>query len=242
MEHYYALFSGGLDSVLAVLKVLAQEKDVVVSPLFFDYGQKAAEKEEEAVANLVPLLKDYGRRNNAVVEDYRKYKIGGTDLFKWSESAILKGREDFGDIDLENRNMILISIAISIIMSDRKRGKTHGKKQGLIVGFKNEHYDTRRRFALGLNQILGQGDFSVEIVTPLVADDDVVGWHSLAKQICSIEGSVALLPLTWSCYYPTSEGSPCKRCPPCESRSELTQEVGTRTRMKSEGRGDTERQ
>ena len=146
----------------------------------------------------------------------------------------LKGREDFGDVDLENRNMILISIAVSIIMSDRKREKTDSKKQGLIVGFKNEHYDTTREFALGLNQVLGQKDFSIEIITPLVEDDSVVGWHSLAKQIYTIRGAEALLSYTWSCYYPTLEGSPCRRCPPCISRGKLSKEMRTRTRIKSQ--------
>jgi 7-cyano-7-deazaguanine synthase in queuosine biosynthesis len=234
MKRYYALFSGGVDSVLAVLKVATQERDITVVPLFFDYGQKAAVKEEEAVGRLIPLLRDFGKQRNVVIKDYRKYELGGTDLFKWSESSILQGREDVGDVNLENRNMILISIAVSIIMSDRKREKTDSEKQGLIVGFKNEYYDTTRGFALGLNQVLGQKDISVEIVTPLVEDDNVVGWHSLAKQIHSIKGAEVLLPNTWSCYYPTSEGSPCTRCHPCISRGKLSKEVETRARMKSQ--------
>jgi 7-cyano-7-deazaguanine synthase in queuosine biosynthesis len=180
------------------------------------------------------LLRDFGKRRNVVIEDYQKYEIGGTDLFKWSESSILQGREDFGDADLENRNMILISVAVSIIMSDRKREKTGNKKQGLIVGFKNEHYDTTRGFAWGLNQVLGQRDILVEIVTPLVEDDNAVGWHSLARQIHSINGAEALLSNTWSCYYPTSEGSPCTRCHPCISRGKLNREVGTQARIKSQ--------
>jgi 7-cyano-7-deazaguanine synthase in queuosine biosynthesis len=233
LKHYYALFSGGLDSALAVLKIITQEKDIRVTPLFFDYGQKAAKKEEEAVAKLVPLLRDFGRQNDVVVEDYRKYEIGGTGLFEWSESSILIGREDFGKPDLENRNMVLISIAISIIMSDRNRDKTHGKKQGLVVGFRNEHYDTKRRFALGLNQILSQQEeFSIEIITPLVQGNKEVRSRSLAKQIHAI-GAKALLSYAWSCYYPTEEGSPCTKCSPCKSRAELDGEVKTRLVMKS---------
>lgn len=238
MKHYYALFSGGLDSALAVLKIITQEKDVRVTPLFFDYGQKAAKKEEEAVAKLVPLLRDFGKHNNAVVEDYRKYEIGGTGLFEWSESSILTGREDF-EPDLENRNIVLISIAISIIMSDRKREKTHGKKQGLVVGFRNEHYDTKRRFALGLNQVLSQKGFSIEIITPLVQGDKVVLSRSLAKQIHAIGGAEALLSYAWSCYYPTEEGSPCTGCSPCKSRANLDSEVKTRLAEKSQRRRTT---
>ena len=232
MKHYYALFSGGVDSALAVLKIIRREKDIRISPLFFDYGQKAAKKEEEAVTKLIPLLRDFGGQNNIILEDYRKYEIGGTDLFKWSESSILKGREDSGDTDLENRNMILIGAAISIIMSDRKREKTRSKRRGLIVGFKNEHYDTTRRFALGLNQIIGQQDFSIEIITPLVENDRKRSWRSLAEEIHSIEGADALLSYAWSCYYPTSEGSTCTECGPCKSRKKLSDELGIRTRMK----------
>ena len=230
MKHYYALFSGGVDSALAVLKIITQEKNAVITSLFFDYGQKAA-KQEEAVAKLIPLLRGLGERHGVVVEDYQKYEIGGTDLFDWSESSILKGRKDFGEVDLENRNMVLISIAISIIMSDRKREGSRSKKRGLIVGFRNEHYDTKRRFALGLNQVLDQKDFSIEIITPLVTNDNKVGWHSLARQISSI-GAEALLSYAWSCYYPTAEGSPCTECSPCTTRAKLSGEVRIRTKEK----------
>lgn len=226
MKHYYSLFSGGVDSALAVLKIVTRERGIRVTPIFLDYGQKAAEKEEEAVARLIPLLRGFGAPNNVVLENYQKHIIGGTGLFKWSQSSILKGREDFGDPDLENRNMILISIAISIIMSDRKRERALGERQGLIVGFKNEHYDTRRGFALALNQVIAEGDLSVEIVTPLVDDDTVVGWHSLARQIHEIPGAETLLSYAWSCYYPTPDGSACSKCPPCKSRNNLSAEVG----------------
>jgi tRNA U34 2-thiouridine synthase MnmA/TrmU len=33
MKRYYALFSGGVDSALAVLKVATQERDITVVPL-----------------------------------------------------------------------------------------------------------------------------------------------------------------------------------------------------------------
>jgi 7-cyano-7-deazaguanine synthase in queuosine biosynthesis len=230
MKHHYSLFSGGVDSALAVLKVVTRERDTRISSLFFDYGQKAAWKEEEAVARLIPLIRGFAAPDN-VVEDCRKYMIGGTDLFRWSESPILVGRESSGNPDLENRNMILISIAVSIIMSDRKRGKTQGKRQGLIVGFKNEHYDTTREFALGLNRVIGQEDFSIEIIAPLVENDNVVDWRSLAGQIHRIEGAKTILSYAWSCYYPTPEGSVCGRCPPCKSRNRLGAEVERQTKM-----------
>jgi 7-cyano-7-deazaguanine synthase in queuosine biosynthesis len=232
MKHYYALFSGGLDSALAVLKIARQKKNVRITPLFFDYGQKAAKEEWEAAAKLIPLLRDFGRQNKVLLEDCRKYKVGGTGLFEWSGSSILSGREKSGQPDLENRNMVLISIATSIIMSDRKRGAAYGKKCCLVAGFKNEHYDTTRKFAQRLNHLLSQNSFGVEVVTPLVKGNTIVNSLSLAKQIQSIKGADAILTYAWSCYYPTGQGSPCGKCPPCTSRASLGFGTGRRPNMK----------
>jgi len=221
MKHYYVLFSGGLDSSFAVIKILKQKKDIIITPLFFKYGQKAARKEEESIDKLIPLLRKLGGKNNNVVGNCRKYDIGCGDLFKWSESSILKGNKDFGDPDLENRNMILISIAISIIMSDRKKESSCKTKRGLIVGFRNEHYDTKRKFVMELNEVIKQKDFQIEIVTPLVDNNQPRYQRSLANEIHSMKGIQDILHNTWSCYYPTPEGSPCGKCMPCEFRNNL---------------------
>jgi len=233
MKHYYALFSGGVDSALAVLKIMKQQQSIRITPLFFDYGQKAAHKEEEAVAKLIPLLRELAGQNNVVLEDYLKYEIGGTDLFLWSKSSILKGREDTAKPDLENRNMILISIAVSIIMSARNEEATSKtkKRRGLIVGFKNEHYDTKRRFAARLNKVIGQGDFLMEIITPLVQDEERVGARALARTMQEM-GANRILSYAWSCYCPTLDGSRCKTCTTCKSRCKLENELRTRIKRK----------
>ena len=59
MKHYYALFSGGLDSTLAILLVASQRDTVMITPIFFKYGQKSAVEEAEAVRRLIPLLRKH---------------------------------------------------------------------------------------------------------------------------------------------------------------------------------------
>lgn len=232
MEHYYALFSGGVDSAIAVLKIISQETNAKITPIFFDYGQKAAKKEREAVDNLIPQLRKFtNRQNNIVIEDCRKYYLGTNDLFKWSGSSILEGRKDFGISDLENRNMILISFIISIIKSDRKNKKIQSR-QKIIVGFKNEHYDTTIEFASCMNKVIKQLDFAVEIVTPLIKDNNKISYHSLSKQIAEISGANSLISYTWSCYYPADNGRHCGKCSSCRSRIKLANEVKIRLKNK----------
>jgi 7-cyano-7-deazaguanine synthase in queuosine biosynthesis len=204
-----------------------------ITPLFFDYGQKAAEREKEAAEKLVPLLRERAK-NGVTVDECRVYSVGGTDLFAWSRSPILKGREHRDNPDVENRNMVLISLALSVVLSDRKHGVTGKSGQCIAVGFKNEHYDTTRAFAAGLNAVTTSDGFCVEVITPLLqgACNRKVALQSLAKQFDGTD----ILPLlngTWSCYYPTADGHPCGQCRPCKNRTHFLKELRLRSSKKS---------
>jgi 7-cyano-7-deazaguanine synthase in queuosine biosynthesis len=231
MGHCYVLFSGGVDSTLAMLKIAKQGERSRITPLFFDYGQKAAEKEKEAVGKLIPLLRERVG-DGVVIGNCRIHEVGGTGLFPWSRSSILKGRSDtVSRPDVENRNMVLISLAVSVIMADRNHDKAERRGRSLVVGFRNEHYDTKRAFATRMDAVTSRDPFGVKIITPLVSSDYAIGWHSLSRQFAS-EDIEFLLPHTWSCYSPTGKGLPCGRCGSCRSRARLVDESGTRSRMK----------
>ena len=117
MDRYYALFSGGVDSTLATVKVLNQSKRVRITPLFFDYGQRNASEELAAVNQVIPLLRNRLGHVSSQLDEPRVFQLDG--LFSWSNSPILRwGTGDKHRPDLENRNMILIGCAASIIMAD----------------------------------------------------------------------------------------------------------------------------
>ncbi len=216
MQHYYALFSGGLDSTLAILLTLKNPEAVRITPLFFKYGQRSAEEEEKAVHELIPLLRRKVANPESLVNDLREYDISG--LFSWSKSSILqRNLATPPQPDVENRNMVLIGCAASVIMADLIDLNTN--PLGLIVGFKNEHYDTTRKFARAMDNVFTAMDKSIHIRTPLLS--------SKQKEPCAVSRLVKfaythdafdLLQQSWSCYEPRGH-KPCNECLACGGRS-----------------------
>ncbi len=230
MKHYYALFSGGLDSTLATLLTMSQQQAIRLTPLFFRYGQKSEAEEAKAVFRLIPLLRGHLPNSSSILDDCRQFDIGG--LFAWSDSPILKHNPtDTGrSPDVENRNMILIGCAASVIMADWKRGDEAPTR--LIGGFKNEHYDTTKRFADAINRVFTAFERRICLDTPLIAPSQRGG--SSPKRLAKLArdlGGLKLLKDSWSCYYPQS-GEPCKCCRACQGRQRFFSEVGVRTAKK----------
>jgi 7-cyano-7-deazaguanine synthase in queuosine biosynthesis len=229
MKHYYALFSGGLDSTLAILLVSSQRNTVRITPIFFKYGQKSAVEEEKAVRRLFPLLRKHLGNPSSVLDECREFDIAG--LFSWSNSPILQHNSTSeGSPDVENRNMILIGCAASLMMADQKRRGNEAME--LMVGFKNEHYDTKRQFASAINGVFKTMGKPISLITPLISERQTgcSAPKRLAKYAHAL-GVFDLLKESWSCYYPQS-GKPCNNCSACEGRSEFFSELRVRIREK----------
>ena len=229
MKHYYALFSGGLDSTLAILLVASQRNIVRITPIFFKYGQKSTVEEAKAVRRLIPLLQKHLGNPSSVLDECREFDVAG--LFSWSNSPILQhSPAGEGPPDVENRNMILIGCAASVIMADQKcRGN---EAVGLIVGFKNEHYDTKRQFASAINSVFKAMDKPISLITPLISEKQT--GRSAPKRLGKYAhalGAFDLLKESWSCYYP-QRGKPCNNCLACEGRYEFFSELRARIREK----------
>lgn len=233
MDKYYVLFSGGVDSTLATLKVLASDKQVSVTPLFFDYGQRNASQELTATQQLIQLMRSKIRHESSKLDNTRVYKIQG--LFSWSDSPILKwGKGDKDNPDLENRNMVLLSCAASIIMTNWKPKRQRGERAFIIAGFKNEHYDTKARFADRLNCAFRSMQMPIKVITPLILDrqrEKRVSSHQLTKIAHKLD-VLSVLKKTWSCYYPLSDNRTCETCTACLGRNDFFKELKTRVRLK----------
>ncbi len=235
MKRYYSLFSGGVDSALATYKILVTTHGCHISPIFFDYGQKAARYEQEHSTKAVTILQSIASRTNSTVDSCQAFQFVPSDFLSWSDSDILSRANGKSNLDVENRNMILISLLVSIILADRKKTRaslrTKGQS-GLIVGFKNEHYDTRMQYVSLFNQLLSKKPFFVSIVTPLISSHQRRSFHSLAKEFFSDDSCKQLVENAWSCYFPTPAGQQCGKCPPCKARRHLQNEMRKRTEFK----------
>jgi 7-cyano-7-deazaguanine synthase in queuosine biosynthesis len=229
MKHYYALFSGGLDSTLAILFVISQRDVIRLTPLFFKYGQKSEAEETKAVRRLIPLLRNHLGDPSSVVDDCREFNITG--LFCWSNSPILQhSPTSEGSPDVESRNMILIGCAASIIMAEWKH--THTKSTKLLVGFKNEHYDTTRQFTSAINRVFEVMSKPISLAAPLISEGQKApsAPKRLAKYAHSL-GVFDLLKESWSCYYPRN-GNPCNSCSACKGREDFFSDLRQRIRKK----------
>ena len=220
MRHCYALFSGGFDSTLVILKVISSRNPIELIPVFFDYGQKSKIEEARAVKRLVPPFRERSKHPNTTIEDCRVFKIESlkSGLFSWSDSAILKGRPEHEDTDVENRNMILISYLASIIMADWKRSGTNNMTE-IITGFTNAYYDTSVNFIRNLNSLFKIIGKPIKVVAPLIPRGQMGGVtpEQLAKTAHELNAYSLLEHMTWSCYYPKN-GVPCGNCDPCRKR------------------------
>lgn len=234
MRHYYALCSGGFDSTLAILKVLSGKDPVKITPIFFDYGQKARKEETRAVTRLIPALQERSKPPRTSIEKCRIYTIeslsGG--LFSWSQSSILEGRPAHKDEDLENRNTILISCVASVIMADRKESRIDNYAE-IIVGFLNGGYDTTLKFSKAFNGLFKamekdlEPPITINIVAPLIPEGQKGGMST--KQLADIVRSLDAYDLlkedmTWSCYYPQNNEA-CGECDPCRKRKGVCTEL-----------------
>lgn len=233
MRHYYALFSGGFDSTLAILKVISGRNPIELVPVFFDYGQKSRVEEARAVKRLVSAFRERSKHPHTVIKDCRVFKIENLEsgLFSWSDSAILGGRPEHEDTDLENRNMILISCLASIIMANWKKSKTNDPIE-IITGFTNGWYDTNLSFIRNLNKLFRDAGKPIKVIAPLIPRGQKGGMTP--EQLLNIADSLNALSLlkemSWSCYYP-QYGEPCGKCDPCRKREAIFTGLNSRRQM-----------
>lgn len=233
MRHYYALFSGGFDSTLAILRVISGRNPVELIPVFFDYGQKSRLEEAAAVKKLVPAFRERSKHPKTKIKDSKVFKIESlkSGLFSWSESAILENKPKHEDTDVENRNMILISCLASIIMADLKESRTKNMTE-IITGFTNGYYDTTLNFVRALNELFKAIEQPIKVVAPLTPEGQAEGMRpeQLADIARSLNAYDLLKDMTWSCYYPQN-GEPCGKCEPCKKRNNIFTELNGRRQM-----------
>ncbi len=225
MKHYFSLLSGGFDSTLATLKVIHDSRSLKLTSVFFNYGQKSKEQEEQRVNQLLPVFSKYASDRKIPLEVDGSKVIDIGNLFEWSQSSISEGNSDAEEYGLENRNMVFISITVSLILSERRATNSKQRKP-IITGFTNGYYDTKLKFVDGLNSLFNKMDLNIEVIAPLIPGKqrNPVSHRKLLDLAHSIDNLYILRDHTWSCYFPQN-GKPCGKCPPCKKRMSIFDEL-----------------
>ncbi len=200
----YCIMSGGMDSSLSAVWAKKKQYDEIES-LFFDWGQKSAEKELKAVKAICKSL------SIKVIEEIK------VPISDWDKSSLTKGDRDIISNDnfmVPERNLIFISIAASYV---RAKGGGH-----LIVGFNKDDggYDTKQDFVDQLNTLFQDGNKELKNVSNYLLGTEIeLVAPLLKKNKLEIKGELeemGLFSLTYSCY---AANGPCMKCKACKNRN-----------------------
>jgi len=200
MKNAIVLCSGGLDSVVTAFYVREKLNYGKIVILFFDYGQRALEREGECARMCAEMLG----------AEFKKIKLSGlsgllvdgSEAVELSEKDLKDTKKEGGKWYMPQRNLIFLSYALSFAES------VGGAD--IFVGFENEgqeHYpDTTSEFVEKVNQ-LAEG--SVKVIAPFIEKDK--------EDIISIGGKFGVdFTKTFSCYVGLEKH--CGKCLACKLR------------------------
>lgn len=192
------LLSGGMDSAV----LLQYVKDVLeydkVEAVLFDYGQ--SHKIELISARILAISSGI------------PYKTIFVDLTQFGGSS-LTGEDENLSMVVPARNSIFLSLATA-----------HAEVRGLqdiFIGCNSTDFagfpDCREEFIQAMSQALSIGNSIRGVYAPFIKKSKaeiVKMGHLLGVNF----------KLTWSCYHPTDEGKPCKKCHSCIEREVVLNE------------------
>jgi len=200
MKKILVIFSGGLDSTTLLYKLMSDGH--LVAAISFDYGQRHNKELEYA-----------GRTCAQLDVEHTVVNLPGV----FSGSALT------GDVDVPlrdysvetmkktvvpNRNMTMISVAISYAISKNYDAVAYGAHAG-----DHEVYpDCRPAFFEAIRRVAGLCDWTpVEVLAPFI--------DMSKRDIAQLSRALGVDPdSTWSCYQGGEE--PCGQCGACRSRQE----------------------
>jgi queuosine biosynthesis protein QueC len=214
MLKVFPLFSGGVDSTVAILKRIKKKDFDRLHPVFFNYGQRACEQEWTAVQKIwerLPFVTRIDGKRFVPPTRINLYddSTNGTPLFSWSKAELFPWGSK-GNFYVENRNMVLASIAASFAEAHIDYGET----AQIITGFRDEFNDTKAEFLRRVNRTILYvlaGKKKVVLKAPIIH----YGEEGKTRMVQDFKRYEEILRLTWSCYDPTPKGEPCKKCDAC---------------------------
>jgi len=220
--NYVHLISGGIDSAYSLLRIAKEKKKIepsaVIHPIFFDYGQFAAEIEWARVAKIVEYIRTF-LSDQSIVDDPLKILLE-SELFQWSQSVAFRGIRGTPDAEIENRNLVLFSVLTSYLMASANHQKIPEAEFSISSGFKEKEIaDCRGDFFEGYSKLLSMYKPKLRFHFSILKDWDHLKIIRETKAL--LRGSETELKkfrqLTTSCYSPNINGKPCGKCIKCES-------------------------
>lgn len=225
-NNYIHLFSGGLDSTYCLFKLCKEleksNEDSNVQPIFMDYGQFASTAEWSSVRGVIKFIHSE-MLNQAILNDPIIINLR-SDLFIWSKSVAFTGIETKDSTpEIENRNMILLSILYSYAIACARNQSIPEAVFNVYSGFiDGEIVDCNNLFFTTLSKLMKQYHpeytMNFHLLPANLKRETTYG--KLKKLLKGSQPKLKrLLDLTISCYSPIN-GKACGNCWKCRKIAE----------------------
>lgn len=223
------LFSGGLDSTVALYQAATKWPKDSITAMTFDYGQRNSHEliqarricEQGGFRQLEVKLDGFRKTSSLLDPTAEVQKFTTLDDFMTAPSF---NRSGF----LPSRNMVFLSVACSYIDWDWYAAEDAGEGRDveLVVGFhgNDRMYDCSDRFCTYFAEALSIGLFDkvgYVVIHNLFDDMTKADVLRLATQL---PGCLDAVKLTYSCYEAGPE--PCGVCGECVVRKEAFKSLG----------------
>lgn len=210
MERALVILSGGMDSSTAAF---VAAKDFIVETLFFDYGQRALERE---LNSFTAISKRLSAKEHIIELPFLK-ELGGSALT--NENIPIPDSDNNRGIPptyVPFRNGILLSVAAALAEIE----DIHHLFIGAVWEDSSGYPDCRPDFLSAMEKTVNLGrkpESHLTIQAPLL---------HLSKAEIIRRGLKLGVPyeLTWSCYY--GGAKPCGTCPSCRLRLQAFERLG----------------
>lgn len=205
MTRAVVLFSGGLDSTVAVADVI--ERGDEPSLLFVDYGQRHLVAELDAAERIathygLTLSRSSVTLGRAAIASSLT-SAGVVPMDRTPAALVACG---IPSTYVPGRNTILLALGLSLAEAEGASMVVIGANATDASGYP----DCRDGFLALLSAAFHRLG-NVRIDAPNIARDKL----DVARRAVALKVPVAM---TWSCYQPTDAGTPCGRCDACHIR------------------------
>ncbi len=210
-KNVLVVLSGGMDSSILTMLLVAKYGAGRVKALSYNYGQKQKLELEKAAKICNTLKVDHKVLDLSILGEIAKpisANIGGTDVKMPTIKDVLGDPQPKTYVPF--RNMILLSLTLA----QAEASAASHVFTGLQVHDEYGYWDTTQKFVDSINEVAGQNrTHKVKVLAPfshLSKYDEI--------NICKQMGLTDLLAYTLTCYNPNERGESCAKCPSCSER------------------------
>jgi len=210
-DNVLVVLSGGMDSSILTMLLVAKYGAAKVKALSYDYGQKQRIELQKAAKVCSALKVDHKVLDLSILGEIAKpisANIDGSDVKMPTIKEVLGDPQPKTYVPF--RNMILLSLTLA----QAEASQASHVFTGLQVHDEYGYWDTTQKFVDSINAVAEQNrTHKVKVLAPfshLSKYDEIL--------LCKQMGLVDMLAYTITCYNPNEKGESCGKCPSCAER------------------------